>query len=388
LGLHALEEPILPDDAWVLRAPRLNQNDDAVTLTRWLALDRSQVVAGQPVAEIETEKATAELIAGAAGLFLHAVEAGVRIAVGAPLAYVGRDLAALARTRRAHGSTSAPDGAPAAIAATAKARALAQARGIDLARVPATGATIKETDVARVLAEHGGPASSIAHDARLIFEGKASPRQLRVARNLREARQAGIFTTLAYTLDLRGPQRMIAAETAGGRTASLLGVLLLALGKTLPAFPRLISVPADDGIYRYRDIDVAFAVRSPEGDLSAPVVRQVDRLAIGDIARACARLTKSAMRGKLAADDTGGACFTVSLIPTPNVESFVALPAPLQSAILAVGAERAELALTSAGVVARPVATATVTYDHAMCDGVDAARFCEALDRALNPEPA
>jgi pyruvate dehydrogenase E2 component (dihydrolipoamide acetyltransferase) len=209
-----------------------------------------------------------------------------------------------------------------------------------------------------------------------------------VARNLREARKAGIFTMLSYGLDLRGPQRLIASELEAGRAASLLGVLLLALGKTLPDFPRLVSVPSDDGIYRYRDIDIAFAARSPEGNLSAPVVRHVDRLAIGDIARACARLTKSAMRGKLAADDTGGACFTVSLISTPNVESFVALPMPLQSAILALGAERAELALSPAGAVARPVATATVTYDHAMCDGVYVAQFCEALNLALNPEPA
>jgi pyruvate dehydrogenase E2 component (dihydrolipoamide acetyltransferase) len=208
-----------------------------------------------------------------------------------------------------------------------------------------------------------------------------------MARNLRDASQAGIFTTLAYTLDLRGPQRLIATELEAGRTASLLGVLLLALGKTLPEFPRLISVLSDDDIYRYRDVDIAFAVRSPEGDLSAPVVRRVDGLAIGDVARACARLIKSAMRGKLAADDTGGACFTVSLIPTPNVESFIALPVPLQSAILAVGAERSELSLSPAGVVARPVATATVTYDHAMCDGVYVAQFCAALNLALNPEP-
>jgi pyruvate dehydrogenase E2 component (dihydrolipoamide acetyltransferase) len=278
-------------------------------------------------------------------------------------------------------------GLPVTIAATEKARALAQARGIDLAHVPASGATIKEADVARVLAERGGANKSLADDVRMIFEGKTSPRQLRMARNLHEARQAGIFTTLSYTLDLRGPQRLIATELEAGRTASLLGVLLFALGKTLPEFPRLISVLSDDDIYRYRDVDIAFAVRSPEGDLSAPVVRRVDGLAIGDVARACARLIKSAMRGKLAADDVGGACFTVSLIPTPNVESFVALPMPLQSAILAVGAERSELSLSPAGVVARPVATATVPYDHAMCDGVYVAQFCAALNLALNPEP-
>ena len=378
----------VPDMFWTLRAPRLNQNDDAVTLTRWLVLDRSKVATGQAVAEIETEKATAELAAGAAGVLLQAVDAGAHVQVGAPLAYVGVDLAAAESARQACGATLSAHGSGRPVAAaTAKARALAQARGIDLARVPASGATIKEADVVRVLAERGGANKSLADDARMIFEGKASPRQLRMARNLREASQAGIFTTLAYTLDLRGPQRLIATELEAGRTASLLGVLLLALGKTLPEFPRLVSVLSDDGIYRYRDVDIAFAVRSPEGDLSAPVLRRVDRLAIGDVARTCARLIKSAMRGKLAADDTGGACFTVSLIPTPNVESFVALPMPLQSATLAVGAERSELALSPAGVVARPVATATVTYDHAMCDGVYVAQFCAAFNLALNPEP-
>jgi pyruvate dehydrogenase E2 component (dihydrolipoamide acetyltransferase) len=94
------------------------------------------------------------------------------------------------------------------------------------------------------------------------------------------------------------------------------------------------------------------------------------------------------MRGKLDARDAGGASFTVSLIATPNVESFVALPPPLQTAILSLGATRQEVELTAAGPIARPVATATVTYDHALCDGVAVAEFCAALDRALNPEPA
>ena len=53
----------MPDDCWVLRAPRLNANDDSVTLTRWLAADRATVAANAPVAEIETEKATAEVVA-------------------------------------------------------------------------------------------------------------------------------------------------------------------------------------------------------------------------------------------------------------------------------------------------------------------------------------
>ena len=371
----------------MLRAPRLNANDDTVTLTRWLVADRSPVAAGQPIAEIETEKATMEVAAEIAGVLLHAVAAGAEAPIGAPLAHVGPSLAAVeaARQAAAVAEESRPDRAP---AATAKARALAAARSVDLGAVRASGDTIKERDVARHLAERGEAAAGTDADPRLAFAGDASAHQLRVARDLREAASAGLFTTLAYRLDLRGPERMIAAELAQGRTASLLVALLAALGKILPEFPALRATLANGRIYRYRDIDVAFAARSPAGDLHAPVVRGVDRLSLPEIARECARLGKSAMRGKLAAADVGGACVTVSLIATQNVESFTALPPPRQAAILALGATRQEVALTAAGPLARPVATLMVTYDHALCDGITVAEFCAALDRALNPEAA
>ena len=374
----------MSDDIWILRAPRLTANDDFVTLTRWIAPDRSPVAGGQPIAEIETEKATAELSADAAGTLLHAVPAGDTVPIGAALAYVGSAAAIEAARRKEPAARAAAVAAPAK--ATPKARALAARHGVDLADVNPQGDTVKERDVARHVAEHG--AADIDDDPRRELVADASAHQLRVARDLRSAMQAGIFTTLAYRLDLRGPERMIAAELADGRATPLLAVLLHALGKTLPAFPALRSVLAHGRIYRYRAIDIAFAARSPAGELHAPVVRGVERLSLQHIARECARLAKRAMRGKLDAKDVGGACFTVSLISTPNVESFVALPTPLQAAVLALGATRQEVEWTAAGAAARPVATATVTYDHALCDGVAVAEFCAALDRALNPEPA
>jgi pyruvate/2-oxoglutarate dehydrogenase complex dihydrolipoamide acyltransferase (E2) component len=376
----------LAEDCWLLRAPRLNANDDRVTLTRWLAADGAAVAAGQPVAEIETEKATAELAAGIGGTLVHAVAAGADVPVGAPLGFVGTTLAAAEEMRRRHAGAHAPGERPPR-SATAKAQALAAARGVDLGEVRASGATIKEQDVVRHLAEHGA-GGGMADDARLVAVGDASAHQLRVARDLRQAAQAGVLATLAYRLDLRGPERMIAAELAHGRTLSLLVTLLWALGRTLPAFPDLVSAIERGRVFRYRDIDVAFAARSPAGELHAPVVRGVDRLQPDAIARECARLSKAAMRGKLDAKDVGGACFTVSVIGTPNVESFVALPPPWQTAILSLGATRQEIELTATGPAARPVATATVTYDHTLCDGLTIAAFCAALDRALNPEPA
>ena len=378
----------MPEDCWVLRAPRLNANDDSVTVTRWLAADRSEVAAGDAVAEIETEKATAELTAEVAGMLLHAVAAGDTAPIGAPLAVIGATLAVAEAAHAAHVPSAAAASAPGhRVAATPKAQALAAARSIDLGTVRASGDTIKERDVARHLADHGSVDGAIAGDPRLTLVGEASAHQRRVARDLRAASRAGLFTTLAYRLDLRGAERMIADALTHGRAMSLLAPLFHALGRTLPNFPSLLSVLDRDKLYRHREIDIAFAVRSPAGDLHAPVVRHVDRRDIADIALECARLAKSAMRGKLDAKDIGGACIAVSLIATPNVEAFVGLPMPSQSAILAIGATRQEVELTAAGPVVRPVATVTVTYDHALCDGVYIAEFCTALDSALNAEP-
>src|SRR5262245_54710828 len=94
-------KPSLAEDCWVARAPRLNANDDRVTLTRWLAGDGATIAVGQPIAEIETEKATTEVAAEVAGVLLHAVAAGGTAPVGAPLAYVGRTLAAAQAARDA-----------------------------------------------------------------------------------------------------------------------------------------------------------------------------------------------------------------------------------------------------------------------------------------------
>src|SRR5262249_29134727 len=164
------------DDCWVLRAPRLNANDDSVTLTRWLAQDRATVAANQPVAEIETEKATAELSAERGGVLLHAVAASANVPIDAPLAYVAPTLAAAEAGRRIQAEAQ-PSPPPSRVAAPAKARALAAGRGVDLAAVRALGATIQERDVARHLAEHGAAAAEIGDDPRLVLVGDVSARQ-------------------------------------------------------------------------------------------------------------------------------------------------------------------------------------------------------------------
>ncbi len=114
----------------MLDPTRLDANDDAATSTRWPVPDAATVRAGQPLAEIETEKATAALSADANGVQVHAIAAGGQAAIGTVLPYLG-DPVAIAAARSASSATAASTPSR-AIAATTRARALADRHGIDV----------------------------------------------------------------------------------------------------------------------------------------------------------------------------------------------------------------------------------------------------------------
>jgi pyruvate dehydrogenase E2 component (dihydrolipoamide acetyltransferase) len=388
------QEIVLTEAIVTICVPRLNANEDVVTLTRWLVTSGSRVSRGQVVAEIETSKASFEVEAADEGVIVPVVVAGSTVGVGAPMAYVGPDVAAieawLASQRAARDTGSRSE-----IAATAKAKALARSRDIDLAEVAAgiSSQTIKEADVRRFIEAQGGHRSSVGKPSfnlgHSLYEnaGLLSPHQQSVAASLRAAQARGIFTTLQFTFDLTASHAALASEIAHGHHVSLMGLLLLALAKVLPKFPLLTTVADGCNLHRHKDLDIAFVARSLDGRLFTPVVRNLDRLDLRAITVECTRLTKQVMKGKLAADDLYGGAFTISLIPVPGVDAFTALPPSGQAAILAVAAERQELVLEGDRVSARPVATATLTYDHTITDGLYAAQFLSDVNRILSHRP-
>lgn len=162
---------------------------------------------------------------------------------------------------------------------------------------------------------------------------------------------------------------------------------MLALAKVLPKFSLLTTIADGTTLLRHKELNIAFVARSPDGRLFTPVVRNVDQLDLPAVTRECTRLAKQVMRARLKAEDLYGGAFTISLIPTPGVTAFAALPPAGQAAILSVGGERRELSLDGDKVSGRPVATATLTYDHTLSDGIYAAQFLSDVNRALAQPP-
>ncbi len=374
------------ENVTLLVVPQVNVNDETVLLARWSVADGATVASGDPVCDIETTKAASQVDAVASGVLVHAAHAGARVGVGAVIGAIGPTREAAAAFLASQAGVERPS---AGSGATPKAVTLAAEHGVSLDAVRASGVkgTIKETDVRRFISESapslpGGLAKFV------VREGPMSAFDSAVAANLRRSTAHLILTSVDMDCRLAAAHAVIKEAQAAGRMVSVLHLVIAAVGRVLPAFPRLTSFVWDGSIYRHTAMDVAFVARAADGRLFTPVLRAVDTLSPEDIAKASGAAALRAMRGTAKAEDFEGAAFTISQVPVPGTTRVAALPSFGQSAILGVSAERPLLDWTDGTAAATPGVTFTLSYDHALCDGVYAANFLAALVKDLEGRKA
>ncbi len=371
--------------------PQLNVNDETAVLLEWLVEHGSEVSPGQAICEVETSKSTAELEAEHDGLLFHTAEPATTLKVGERIGLIGPDLASieakLARDADEASKAKAKKGGGAP-RATPSARALAAEHGVTLEDIAALGVrgSIKETDVRRYLDQQdpapegtsaGGPPPGLLE--LVEDEGPLSRHERSVADNLRRSVDSVLLTSLDREIDLTGIKAGLERARANKTMVSVLHLAIAALGRTLGRYPRLMSFVEGGRVFVYRSVNIALVVRTQDGRLFTPVVRDVDGLDLVATGKACLQSTLAVNRGQLRPEDLEGACFTVSHIPTSSVTRFVALPNRYQSAILAISGERPVAAIIDGSLAERPTATLTLSYDHQLCDGMYAADFLDTL---------
>lgn len=380
-----------------LRVPQINVNDDTVLLVRWSVPQYAQVAPGDTVCEVETSKASAEVTAERGGVLAQSAMPPVRVRIG-------DIIGAIAPTRdAAEAYLAAPPRATTigaqnpATQATPKAKALAERHGLSLDAIAEAGihGTIKESDVLRFLERPTARQKEVsgltppAGLARYVESaGPMSAFDAAVAANLRRSTNQLLLTSVDADCRLTAAHRVIREALGGGRMTSVLHLIIASAGRVLPRYPRLMSFAHEGELYRYRSVDIAFVARAADGRLYTPVVRAVDRTDLGQIAGACQAALLRVMRGTVTVDDLEGSCFTISHVPVPGTTRVAALPSFGQSAILGVSAERKSLALVDGAAVEQSIVTLTLSYDHAVCDGVYAASFLADLTADLEaPAP-
>ncbi len=405
--------------------PKAGQSMEEGTIRRWLKSEGESVEIGEILLEIDTDKASVEVEAPHSGILLKilCVE-GETIPVLQPIALLGEagedtsaylretDGGSLPLSPAASGIPESPaspesiseliepsklperagpaeadmepmrGGLPRGTISAAgrvpvspAARRVAREMGIDLAKVgPGTGpgGRILSTDVAG----SGALQSRIGQPA---TRHPLSRMRRAIGRALQASKQTIPHFYMRLTIDA-DPLMEIYRVEKEKYSCTINDLIAAACAKVLREFPAFRSSLENEEIVEQEAVNIGIAVGMDEG-LIVPVIAEVDRMTLPQLAAASRRIIETARRGKL--EPTPGAVFTISNLGASGVEEFAAIINPPEAAILAVGAIR-EAVVVKAGFM-RPgrILTFTLSSDHRIIDGLMAARFLGRLKEIL-----
>jgi pyruvate/2-oxoglutarate dehydrogenase complex dihydrolipoamide acyltransferase (E2) component len=203
-----------------------------------------------------------------------------------------------------------------------------------------------------------------------------------IARSLTAAWQAprvaqGLDADMSVVL-----ARVKAERAATGTKISITHAVLRAAALTLREHPAVNGIVSDQVVEHWSDVNVGVAVNTPVG-VVVPVLMQADALNLGELEQRVGALADSARAGRLPASAYQRGTFTVSTLGATGIDWFTPVLNPPQIAILGIG-RVAERAVVIAGqVVARPMMTLTLVFDHRALDGHPAGLFLSALVQRL-----
>jgi pyruvate dehydrogenase E2 component (dihydrolipoamide acetyltransferase) len=383
--------------------PKLGLTMDEGKVVAWLKREGDRIEAGEILFEVETDKATMEvespvtgyirklLVAAGESVPVTQVIALISTTVDEPVA-VPSTLVAPERLIAEAGPLPLPVASRTTderVVASPAARKRAHDLGVDITRVhPAKGDRISIEDVE---AAHGAASSRVAPESSPIEPHTGSGplgsptaraplsrmRRVIVERMTQSFRDVPQFS-VSCDVDMTAAN---AARTTAG--VSYADVLIWAVARTLRDHPRLAMRYDPEGLIPADGIHLGIAVALDDG-LLVPVLRDADAKDFAVISRERAALQDGARAGKLPVDALVGAVFTISNLGQQGVDRFTAIVNPPEAAILAVGRVRdLVVARDGAGVIA-PVVTLTVSVDHRVADGAQAAAFLADLAGRLS----
>jgi pyruvate dehydrogenase E2 component (dihydrolipoamide acetyltransferase) len=411
--------------ATIVRMPEVLANSTEAALQTWLIKVGETVAIGQPLAEIETEKAMVEYNAEVEGVLVrHLVEEGTSVEVGAPIgviAAVGEaepDVEALlAGEAPAEPAIPAPTptappvslpaaavlARPAAAAAIGErqfaspiVRRMAKERSLDLSGVVGSGPNgrivrrdldhIQSTPAPAQAAPPVSPPAPAAAGAAGFTDIPHTGMRKAIARRLTESKST--VPHFYVTADCR-VDRLLALRSdinaTSPRKISVNDFVVKAVAGALTDVPAANAIWTDAATRRFDHVDLAVAV-STEGGLLTPVLRGVDGLSLTEISGRIADLAERARRGRLQQQELEGGSFAVSNLGMFGVDQFSAILNPPQSGILAVGTAKQRAVVEDGELVVGTVMTATLSADHRVIDGAVAAEWMAAfVKRIENP---
>ncbi|MCC8166724.1 MAG: 2-oxo acid dehydrogenase subunit E2 [Planctomycetes bacterium] len=147
--------------------------------------------------------------------------------------------------------------------------------------------------------------------------------------------------------------------------------------------PRAAMIYSPQGLYSRSQLNIGFAAALPDDDLMVPVIKEADTKPLVRIADETRALAEKAKRGDLTPYDCSGGVFSVSYLGSYEVENFIAIVNPGESAILAMGKVRDRVVAVDGEVKIKPMACLTLSCDHRSIDGALAAKLMGDIKKRL-----
>lgn len=417
--------------------PALEMAQETGKLVSWRKQEGEKVAKGEPLLEVETDKAVMEIEAPADGILAGVkVSAGAVVPVGQVIAWLvaageapPQDAGPVASARKmsaetvAVGAAAAAAPAPEPVAASGpvrmspKARRLAKEHGVDCRKVRGSGPTgeilaadmqayIEGSQSAPVVAAASSAAAAAPVPARTATTAPVSPIAVGSAvaviepptavGRLMAERTTASWTTVphifftreidATALNAARQKHLAPIEQAKGVRPTHTDLLVSIVSRVIMMHPR-INASFDNGSIRPNpEVNMGIAMAVKDGVVAA-VIPSAQTAALGDISVQRKQLTDRARAGRLRPADIANGTFTISNLGMFDIDNFTAIITPPQSAILAVSRIVDKVVPVCGNIGIRPMLTLTLSVDHRVSSGAHAAAFLKDLaDALITPE--
>ncbi len=396
-----------------IQVPSVGESINEGILARWLKANGDLVKSGEPLFELETDKASNVVNAPSTGVLTISVPEGTTVNIGAsvgsldPSATPSAAPATAAKPVAASPAASAPS-VPSPVASADSSqlspavRRLVTEENVDPSRIEGSGrdGRITKGDVIESLQAPPAPAPVIAPSMPTTSPAPAAGREtrkrmsgirLKIAQRLVEAQQtAAILTTfneadMSRIMDLRSKYKD-AFQKKHGVGLGFMSFFVKAAIEALKAYPAVNGrIEGQDIVYN-NAYDIGVAVSTERG-LMVPVVRDADHLSFAGIEKAIGDFAKKARDNAMSVADLQGGTFTItnggvfgSLLSTPILN-------PPQSGILGMHTIQKRPVAVDDQVVIRPMMYLALSYDHRIVDGKEAVSFLVKIKECVeNPE--
>jgi 2-oxoglutarate dehydrogenase E2 component (dihydrolipoamide succinyltransferase) len=389
-----------------MKVPSPGESITEVEIAAWLVEDGDYVEKDQPIAEVDSDKATLELPAEESGIITLKAEEGDAVQVGSVVCLIDTsaakplgDAPTQAEETKVEKKVEAPKVAPTAPAAPAATYATGTAspaakkvlaeKGMETTAVKGTGkdGRITKEDAVKAVPSMG---TQPANGTRGTERKKMSMLRRKVAERLVAVKnETAMLTTfnevnMQPIFDLRTEYKE-AFKARHGVGLGFMSFFTLAVVRALKMYPDVNSMIDGDFQIRQDFQDISIAVSGPKG-LMVPVVRNAENLSFRGVESEVKRLAIRARDGQITIDEMTGGTFTItnggvfgSMLSTPIIN-------PPQSGILGMHNIVNRPMAVNGGVVIQPIMYVALSYDHRIVDGRESVGFLVAVKEALeNP---